>query len=569
MDALRDCGRRMTKIALFSGAINLLTLSGSIYMLQVYDRVIPSRNMSTLASLSIILMVAYLLQGYLDALRSRMLARTAAIFDISLQGSIFDTLAMMPLLGVRAAEAKQPALDIESIRTFLSGMGPTALLDIPWTPLFALVLFLFHPLIGIAALFGAACIIGVTILTDKRSAASIGEASRWLAQRHAWADSTQQNADVITALGMLPALRTRWLQINAKALREHIVTMDILARMGASGKVMHYGLQSAILGLGAYLVITDRASAGIMIASSIIMGRALAPIEIALGTWRQWVGARQAFARLRGTLQRAARQTPKGSTSFPRKSLSVQSLSVVAPGAAGPILSDISFDLEATMGLAIVGPSASGKTTLAKALVGVWPATRGVVKLDDLPLEHWQTDAFGRALGYLPQEVSLFQGTIAENIARFDVTAPASAIVEAAILADAHAMIMQLPNAYHTSIGEGGVRLSAGQRQRVGLARAAFGNPFLVVLDEPNSNLDQEGEMALDNAVRALRQRGSIVIVISHRPKAVRNLDRLMVLVKGRMLAFGTQGQVSAALATLTTQGSAVGTAAQPVAGKA
>jgi len=567
MDALRDCGRRMTKIALFSGASNFLTLSGSIYMLQVYDRVIPGRNLSTLASLSVMLVLAYLLQGYLDALRSRMLARTAAIFDISLQGSVFDAVAMMPLLGVQATEARQPALDIESIRTFLSSMGPTALLDIPWTPLFALLLFLFHPLIGVAAVIGAAGIIGVTILTDKRSAASIAQASRWLAQRHAWADSTQHNAEVITALGMLPALRTRWLQINAKALREQIVTMDILARMGASGKVMRYALQSAILGLGAYLVITDRASAGIMIASSIIMGRALAPIEIALGTWRQWVAARQAFVRLRDDLQRAARQTPKGSTSRPKKSLSVRNLSVAAPDAARPILSNVSFDLEASMGLAIVGPSAAGKTTLAKALVGVWPASSGVVKLDDLPLEHWRTETFGRALGYLPQEVSLFNGTIAENIARFDGTTPPSAIVEAALLADAHEMITAMPNGYHTAIGEGGVRLSAGQRQRVGLARAAFGNPFLVVLDEPNSNLDQEGEMALDNAVRALRRAGSIVIVISHRPKAVRSLGRLLVLVKGRMLAFGTHRQVSAALATLSTPGSAVEAAAPTVAG--
>jgi ABC-type protease/lipase transport system fused ATPase/permease subunit len=248
--------------------------------------------------------------------------------------------------------------------------------------------------------------------------------------------------------------------------------------------------------------------------------------------------------------------------------LSVHALCVAAPGAAGPILRDISFALDATMGLAIVGPSASGKTTLAKALVGVWPAASGIVKLDDRPLEHWQTDAFGRVLGYLPQEVSLFQGTLAENIARFDVTAPASAIVEAAILADAHEMIMRLPNGYHTAIGEGGVRLSAGQRQRVGLARAAFGNPFLVVLDEPNSNLDQEGEIALDNAVRALRRRGSIVIVISHRPKAVRSLDRALVLVKGRMLAFGTHGQVSAALASLSKPGSMAETAAGTAAGK-
>jgi ATP-binding cassette, subfamily C, bacterial PrsD len=567
-EALRECGQRLIKIAWFSGAINLLTLSGSIYMLQVYDRVIPSRNMSTLLGLSLMLLVAYVLQGYLDALRSRMLARTAAIFDISLQSAIYDTLAGLPLLGTPAAQARQPAFDIEMIRTFLSGMGPTALLDIPWTPLFVVVLFLFHPLIGVAALMGAACIIAVTIRTDMRSAASIAEGSQWLAQRHAWADSTQQNADVIKALGMLPALRTRWLNINARALREQIVTMDILARMGATGKVIRYSLQSAILGLGAYLVLTDRATGGIMIASSIIVGRALAPIEIALGTWRHWVGARQAFARLRSAL-RPAMQRAKVSNPLPKESLSVASLAVVAPGAAAPILSGITFELQKATALAIVGPSASGKTTLAKALVGVWPAASGRVMLDGLPLEHWPADELGRTLGYLPQDVSLFHGSIAENIARFDVIAPQSAIVEAAMLADAHDMIMRLPQGYHTPIGEGGVRLSAGQRQRVGLARAAFRNPFLVVLDEPNSNLDQEGELALDNAVGALRQRGSIVIVISHRPRVVRNLDRVMVLVQGKMLAFGTHRQVRAQLADLTRQKSAAEAAAQPAADKA
>jgi PrtD family type I secretion system ABC transporter len=552
LDALRECARQLARIALFSGAINVLTLSGSIYMLQVYDRVIPSRNLSTLVGLSAMLLVAYLLQGYLDALRSRMLARAAAIFDLSLQGAIYDTVATMPLLGAPPGEARQPTLDIESIRTFLSGMGPTALLDIPWTPLFAVVLFLFHPLIGIAAVFGVAGIISVTVLTDRRSAIPVGRASQWLAQKQAWVDSTQRNADVIRALGMLPALRSRWMHVNVNALREHIVAMDIVARMGAAGKVVRYSIQSAILGLGAYLVVTDRASGGIMIASSIIVGRALAPIEIALGTWRQWVGARQAFARLQRALKLTATRGPRTLAAAPARSLSVRKLAVVVPGSAAPILRDVSFELEAGEGLAIVGPSASGKTTLAKALVGIWPPASGAIALDGRPLAYWQADESCRILSYLPQDVSLFQGTIAENIARFDAEASPTAILEAAKLSDAHSMIMQLPHAYQTPIGEAGVWLSAGQRQRIGLARAAYGSPFLVVLDEPNSNLDQEGEVALDNAVRALRDRGSIVIVISHRPRAVRSVDRLMVLVKGRMLAFGTHREVSKTLSSLT-----------------
>ena len=553
--ALRECAHRMLKMGLFSGAINLLTLSGSIYMLQVYDRVLPSRNMSTLVALSVMLLLAYLLQGALDALRGRMLARAAAIFDVTLQASIYDALATAPLAGTPAPQARQPALDIDTIRTFLSGMGPTAILDMPWTPLFALVLFLFHPFIGFAALVGVACILSVTIMTERHSAPSVAKGSYWLAQRHAWIDSTHQGADVIHALGMLPSLRARWLRLNANALREHMMSMDINARMAAAGKTIRYSLQSAILGIGAYLVITDRASGGIMIASSIIVGRALAPIEIAIGTWRQWVAARQALTRLRGSLQSAAAIPRKGHASRPCRKLSVQDLTVVAPGGSEPILTNVAFDLETANGLAIVGPSASGKTSLAKALVGIWPAAAGAVKLDGIALDQWQSDELGRHLGYLPQDVSLFQGTIAENIARFDSTATPSAIVEAATLADAHNMIVRLPNGYQTAIGEGGVRLSAGQRQRVGLARAAYGNPFLVVLDEPNSNLDQEGEQALNNAIKALRERGAIVIVISHRPKAVRNLDRLMVLVRGRMLAFGTHAQVGAALGAMRSGG--------------
>jgi ATP-binding cassette subfamily C protein PrsD len=564
--ALRECAHRMLKMGLFSGAINLLTLSGSIYMLQVYDRVLPSRNISTLVALSLMLLLAYLLQGALDALRGRMLARAAAIFDVNLQAPIYDALAIAPLSGTPAPQARQPALDVDTIRTFLAGMAPTAILDMPWTPFFALVLFLFHPLIGFAALAGAACILAVTMLTERSSAPSVAKGSCWLAQRHAWIDSTHQGADVIHALGMLPSLRARWLRLNANALREHMMSMDINARMAAAGKTIRYSLQSAILGIGAYLVITDRASGGIMIASSIIVGRALAPIEIAIGTWRQWVAARQALARLRLSLKPTAPVPRRSHAPRPCRRLTVDRVTVVAPGGSDPIVKDVSFELETASGLAIVGPSASGKTSLAKALVGIWQPSDGNVRLDGRPLAEWMPDDLGRHLGYLPQDVSLFQGTVAENIARFDSAATPSAIVEAAMLADAHDMIARLPNGYQTAIGEGGVRLSAGQRQRVGLARAAYGNPFLIVLDEPNSNLDQEGEAALNNAIKALRERGAVVIVISHRPKAVRNLDRLMVLMRGRMLAFGTHAEVSAALGTVRPE-RAKATSVQNIAG--
>src|ERR1700731_556442 len=550
---LHESARRMVGIAVFSGVINVLMLSGSLYMLQVYDRVIPSRNTATLLGLSMIVLFAYLMQGYFDALRTRMLCRVATLFDAGLQESIHTALATLPLRGVRPMLMQQPLRDLDTVRAFMSSMGPTAFLDMPWIPLFLIGLFLFHPVIGLTAVIGTIAIVAMTLLTDRMSRGAAKAASDTSAQRQVLADATQRNAEVIRALGMTERFSARWSQVNERYLRENIRSTDVYANFGSGAKVLRYVLQSGMLGIGAYLVVADKASGGIMIASSIIMGRALAPIEVALGTWKQLVAARQGIKRLRDICKATAKPAvPPVALPRPCRELSVQALSVTAPRTEKPIVSDISFSLKAGTGLALLGASASGKTSLSKALVGIWPAQQGVVRLDGAALDQWRNEDLGRYVGYLPQEVGLFDGTVAENICRFDEQATSDAILRAAQIAGVHEIILRLPDGYATRVGEGGMALSAGQRQRVGLARAIFGDPFLVVLDEPNANLDAEGEAALTRAIQILRYNKCIVIVISHRPSALAALKMAMILYEGKAIAFGPSEEIFARVRTAT-----------------
>jgi PrtD family type I secretion system ABC transporter len=547
---LRASARQLAGVALFSGAVNLLTLSGSLYMLQVYDRVIPSRSVATLLGLSLICLIAYLLQGYFDALRSRMLVRIGSLFDASLQGPIHFALAVLPLKGARPLLAQQPLRDLDQIRAFLSGIGPTAFLDMPWMPMFLIVLFLFHPVIGLTALLGAGAIVALTLLSERQSRAAATSAMECSAHRQVLADTTRQNAEAIRALGMTSRLTARWSEANERFLQENIRVMDVHASLGSVAKVLRYVLQSALLGIGAYLVVIEQASGGIMIASSIVMGRALAPIEVALGTWKQLMAARQGIDRLRDILK-ATPLPRKPEVALPRPCcrLIVENLTVVAPATGRVVVSDISFTLDAGAGLALLGVSAAGKSSLARALVGIWPAHQGVVRLDEAAIEQWHFDDLGRHIGYLPQDVALLDGSVAENIARLDPNAASEAVLDAARIAGAHEMILRLPEGYSTRIGEGGTSLSAGQRQRIGLARSIFGNPFLIVLDEPNANLDAEGEIALTTAIQTLRAKGCIVIVVSHRTSSLAALNMAMVLYEGRAIAFGPREGVFARVA--------------------
>ena len=541
----------MVGIAGFSGVVNVLMLSGSLYMLQVYDRVIPSRNIATLLGLSLMVLVAYLVQGYFEALRTRMLCRVATLFDVGMQELIHTALATLPLRGASPVLLQQPLRDLDQVRTFMSGMGPTAFLDMPWIPIFLIALFLFHPAIGTTALLGTFAIIAMTLLTERLSRGAAKTAMDFSARRQVLADTTQRNAEVIQALGMVDRFTARWAQTNERYLRENLRATDLHANLGSGAKLLRYVLQSGMLGIGAYLVVADKASGGIMIASSIMMGRALAPVEVALGSWKQLVAARQGLVRLRDICKVTAKPAaPPVALPRPCRELSVENISIAAPGVDQPIVSNVSFSLKAGMGMALLGASASGKTSLSKALVGIWPAMQGVVRIDGAAIDQWCNEDLGRHIGYLPQDTSLLEGTIAENICRFDEQATSDAILKAAQIAGVHDIILRLPQGYATRIGQGGMSLSAGQRQRIGLARAVFGDPFLIVLDEPNANLDADGENALGRAIQTMRSSGSIVIVISHRPSALGALNMAMVLYEGRAIAFGPREEIFARIRT-------------------
>jgi len=547
---LRASAHRLGAVAVFSGVINLLMLSGSLYMLQVYDRVLPSRSTATLLGLSAMVLIAYFFQAYFEAARSRMLSRIGTLFDTSLQKRLYFAVATLPLRGAKPLMAQQPMRDLDQIRTFLSGVGPTAFLDIPWSPIFLIALLVFHPLIGFVAMIGAAAIIALTVATERRSRSAARLAMDASAQRQVLADATHQNAEVIHALGMIGRFTVRWAQLNERHLQQIFDVSDVYANIGAIAKVVRYALQSAILGVGAYLVIIEQASGGIMIASSIMMGRALAPIEIALANWKQLVAARQGIDRLRNILAATAPSPPPAlALPRPNQSLSVEDITLAVPGSDRVVLSNISFKLTAGMAMVVLGTSAAGKSSLVRALVGVWQPTTGIVRLDGAALNNWNPDELGRHIGYLPQDVALFDGTVAENIARFDESASSDAVLAAARLAGVHEMILSLPNGYATRIGERGSCLSAGQRQRIGLARAVFGEPFLVVLDEPNANLDHDGEQALIRAIETLRKNRSVVVLVSHRPEAIAAVNMAMVLREGRVAAFGPREELFARVA--------------------
>jgi PrtD family type I secretion system ABC transporter len=550
---LRAGARRLLGVGVVSGVINVLTLSGSVYMLQVYDRVLASRSMATLIGLSVILLAAYAFQGFFESARTRMLARIGLLFEWNLQKVLFRTIARLPLQGANPAAAHAPLRDVEQIRYFLSGMGPTAFLDIPWSFLFVVALFAFHPLIGCVSLIGAAAMAAITLSVERNSKGAAQSAAEIGAARQVMADACRQNADVVSALGMTGHLVERWVEANRRYQEHTIKAVDVQARLGSGAKMVRLVLQSAILGAGAYLVIIDQASGGIMIASSIMMGRALAPVEVALANWKQLVASRHAVDRLRAVLRDETSDTRRAvALPRPSRTLRVVGLSVVPPGSDAAVVSDVTFSLSAGATVALLGSSAAGKSSLLRALVGIWPAHRGHIRLDGADLNQWPADIRGRHIGYLPQDVGLFDGTVAENIARFDQSATSEAVLQAAQLAGAHEMILRLPDGYSTRISERGSLLSAGQRQRIGLARAVYGNPFLVVLDEPNSNLDGDGERGLKQAVETMKASGKIVIMASHRPEVLSSLDGAMVMYGGRLIACGPRDEVFRRVAELS-----------------
>lgn len=543
-DALKACYSSFTGVAVFSAFVNILALTGSIYMLQVYDRVLASRSIPTLIGLTLITLAAYALSGGLDMLRGRMLARIGARFDELLSPRVFDLVATMPLKGAKHAESIQPVRDLDTIRTFLSGLGPTALFDMPFMPIFLIGCFLIHPWVGIFSVCGGIIIILLTLYTDMRSKEPALEMTKSGAERHVLVETSRRNAEAIRALGMLGFLAKRYDQIHIRHVNDGLRASESTSGISSFAKVFRMVLQSGILGLGAYLVVHNQMTGGLMIAASILMSRALAPIEIAVAHWKGFIAARQSYERLQRIMTLVPPQNQRMPLPAPAASLSVEGVYVNAPGRQLPIVQNANLKLKAGQGLGLIGPSGSGKSTLARALVGVWPCLRGEIRLDGASLDQWESDALGQHIGYLPQDVELFEGTVAENIARFQLKPNPEDIIAAAKMAGAHDLILSFPEGYDTRIGEGGAALSGGQRQRVALARALYGNPFLVVLDEPNASLDGAGDEALNQAILGVRQRGGVVVIITHRPAALGQVDLVAIMEEGQVKTVGPRDEV-------------------------
>jgi ATP-binding cassette subfamily C protein len=527
-----------------SGIINILALTGAFYMLQIYDRALTSGSVPTLAAISVLAIGLYLFQGLFDIVRSQILVRVGARLDKKFAPIAHKVAIDMPRFGLSTSESLERGRDVDTVRGFLGSQGPMAIFDLPWMPMYLLFVYLLHPLLGALTLGGAVVLTLLTILNELLSRRIANATQQAVINRNAVADSNARNADILKAMGFAGRAVAKYDAVNREHLALQTKGNDISGTLGAISRVLRMLLQSALLGLGAYLTIMGDLSAGAIIASSVAATRALAPIDLAIGNWKNVVAARNAMRRLRDTLVslgevRAPMQLPA-----PAASLKVDKITVAAPANGRVLLSEVSFELRAGQALGIIGPSAGGKTTLAKALTGVWPVLRGSVRLDDADLAQWADEALGQHVGYLPQEVGLLDATIAENISRFSDAFDPPKIVEAARAAGVHEMIVRLEDGYDTRLGSQGGTLSAGQRQRIGLARALYGRPFVVVMDEPNSNLDGEGELALTQAIEGIKARGGIAIIIAHRPSALVAVDLVAVIQNGRMTSFGAKDEV-------------------------
>src|ERR1700742_4618547 len=540
-EALRACRGAFIGVFLMSCIINLLYLTGSIFMLEVYDRVLPSRSVPTLIGLVVIAAGLYMAQGFLDLLRGRILGRVGTALDEALNARVFDIVVRLPLVGGGRSEGLQPLRDLDNVRSFLGSMGPGAFFALPWLPFYLAICFAFHVMIGVTALVGAILLVGLTLITEYMSRQPAREAMTLAARRNDLAAASRRNAEVLVAMGMAGRLNKRWNEANEKYLAGNQSASDVSGGLGAVSKVMRMMLQSAVLGTGAYLVINQEATAGIIIASSILSARALAPVDLAIAHWKGFVAARQSWHRLNRLLEQMPERPPQTLLQNPSSRLSVEGVAVLAPGDQRVIIADVTFALQAGNGLGVIGPSGSGKSPLIRALVGVWQPCRGKVRIDGAALDQWSSDVLGQFVGYLRQDVELFAGSVAQNICRYDPDAKSDKIIAAAKEAGVHDMIIKMRDGYNTQVGEQGTALSAGQAQRVALARALYGDPFLIVLDEPNSNLDTEGDEAL---TRGARERGAIVVVVAHRPVGIEAVDQLLVLKDGRMQAFGPKEQV-------------------------
>ena len=527
-----------------SGILNMLALTGALYMLQIYDRALTSQSVPTLLALSILAIGLYMCHGLLDITRSQILVRLAGQFDSKLAPLAHKVTIDMPRYGFSLAEAKDRGRDVDVIRQFMSGQGPHALFDLPWMPMYIAFVYFLHPWLGVLAIIGALILAGLTLLTEFLTREKAQTTHRAEVLRANMSDAHTRNSEVMRAMGFASRAIDRFARANSVHLNLQTKTNDVTGSFGGFSKVLRMVLQSAVLGLGAFLAIRGDLTAGAIIAASVASARALAPIDLAISQWKGLVAARRSYARLTETLRAIDNEEFSIDLPPPERSLKVEGITVAAPGSGAVVLGDVSFELQAGQALGLIGPSGGGKSTLVRAITGVWPLVRGHVRLDDAELMQWRSDDIGCHIGYVPQDVSLIDATIAENICRLEPEPNGDKILAAARAADVHEMIVRLPNGYQTELGPHGAALSAGQRQRLALARALYDDPFLVVLDEPNSNLDFEGEQALTAAIESIKARNGIVIVVAHRPSAIAACDLVGVIKNGRLAAFGPKDEI-------------------------
>ncbi len=560
-DALAACRGGFVAVVLFSLCINVLMLTVPLYMLQMFDRVLSSRSIDTLIALTAIAVIAILTMAALELVRTSAMVRMSVWLERKLGGEVLAS-----SIGATLRRAEDPSVqglrDLSTFRTFLTGPGLFPILDAPWTPIFVAVIFVMHPLLGWIALGGALVLFGLALAnelaTGRLLQVSGGASIRALRQ----AEAAVRNADVVEAMGMTPNLVRRWRRQNAEALALLARASNRSGWITASSKFARLCLQIGMLGTGAWLVIGGAVTPGVMIAGAILMSRALAPVEQAIGSWRSAVAARNAYNRVRRQLAEAPPRGKAMELPTPRGRLSVEGVAYVHPGASAPVLRGIRFAIEPGEALGLIGPSAAGKTTLARLLIGNLEPRVGHVRLDGADVAQWQPEDLGQHIGYLPQDVELFSGSVHENIARMG-EGEAEAVVAAARLAGAHDMILRLPAGYETEIGDSGMVLSGGERQRIALARAVYGAPRFIVLDEPGASLDHVGEEALLDAIDTLKERGVTLVVIAHRPSILRHVDKVLVLRDGAMQTFGPRDEVIAKLTGPATGEQIAGAAAQ------
>jgi PrtD family type I secretion system ABC transporter len=531
-------------VAAFGGITNVLALTGSMFMLEIYDRVVPSKSVPTLVAFLLLALGFYGVFGFLDVLRTRLMTRVAATLDAALSARVFRTLLNAPLSGRPSGDALRPSQELDQVRSFLSGPGPLALFDLPWMPIYLGLCFLLHPLIGWLTLGATAVLILLSIANDLKTRALTKTATAAAAERNVRGEAAHRTAEAIATMGMEHAVMMRWMRAHTNYVLSHRRTTDIGGSLSGASKAIRYALQSAALGLGAYLAITGQISSGMIVASSIVVSRAVAPIEQVIAQWRSMLAAWQAWDSLKQRFARLSSQRIGTSPPAPHQNLSVENLSVSPPGQSRLTARNVSFGAKAGMVIGILGASASGKSSLVRAIVGAWQPTHGHVRLDGASLDQWPSAQRGRFIGYVPQSIDLLDGTIAENISRFDNDHDEAAIIRAAEAAGVHKMVVRLPGGYEHRVGEGGRQMSGGQRQRIALARALYKEPFLVVMDEPNSNLDSEGDRALAEAIANIRKRSGITIIVAHRRSVLSLLDSVLFMEDGLVKAFGPRDAV-------------------------